>query len=60
MKINFTECPFCGSRAYSFKERAVCSVCDCRWIVNNTNKLRDEYKGGLSNGEKSEQQKEST
>jgi len=59
MKINFTECPFCGSRAYSFKERAVCSVCDCRWAVNNTNKIKEEYKGGQY-GKESKQQKESS
>ena len=35
MKMNLIECPFCGSRTYSFKERAACSVCEYKWNIKN-------------------------
>jgi sarcosine oxidase delta subunit len=56
MKMNLIECPFCGNRAYSFKERAACSVCDCRWDLKDFNQQQNDLKGA-HNGNQEENTK---
>jgi hypothetical protein len=55
-----TTCPFCGGEAHILDWQSVCTKCFRRWETTYTEKLRDEYKGGLKNGKKSVQQKESS
>jgi len=43
-KIN---CPFCGGNAYELDWQSICKVCFRRWETEYTEKLYDEFKGGL-------------
>ena len=60
MAITITKCPFCNNRAYSLEWLSICSVCERRWETAYTEKLRNEYTGGLLNGKKSKQQETET
>lgn len=51
-------CPFCGGRAYGLEWLSICSVCSRRWETAYTEKLREEYKGGINHGSKTETEKE--
>jgi len=55
------KCPFCSDLAYELDGwQSVCIGCFRRWETEYTEKLREEYNGGLFNGKKTGKQKESS
>lgn len=53
-------CPFCDSLAHVLDWQSICTTCFRRWETEYTDKLREEYKGGLRNGKKSREEKTET
>lgn len=40
-------CPFCGEDSYQIDWQSICKACFRRWETEYTDKLYDEFKGGL-------------
>jgi hypothetical protein len=59
--ITIIACPFCGGESFEVGGwQSICKDCFRRWETEYTEKLKNEYTGGLLNGKKSKQQETET